>query len=120
MMRSLADLKIESDVLESNPISIKSVRSATINEWDIIWRDCNYSTFFHSVEWAEIWSKYMRGKMTLAPSLVLFSDGKKALLPFSCLRRNGLVQKTIRLHPCQRIPSIPAFCRCQLRSYCFL
>jgi hypothetical protein len=91
MMRNLADLKIESDVLESNPISIKSVRSATINEWDIIWRDCNYSTFFHSVEWAEIWSKYMQGKMTLAPSLVLFSDGKKALLPFSCLRRNGLV-----------------------------
>jgi hypothetical protein len=91
MMRSLADLKIESDVLESNPISIKSVRSATINEWDIIWRDCNYSTFFHSVEWAEIWSKYMQGKMTLAPCLVLFSDGKKALLPFSCLRRNGLV-----------------------------
>lgn len=91
MIRNLSDLDIEPDVSVGSCISIKSVRSATINEWDKIWRECSYSTFFHSVEWAEIWSKYTRGKMILAPSLVLFSDGKKALLPFSCLRRNGLV-----------------------------
>ncbi len=51
----------------------------------------SYSTYFHSSEWAEIWSKYTKRKMGLAPFLVLFSDGKKALLPFSCLTKDGII-----------------------------
>ena len=77
--------------LGQNSISIANVRPASLSEWDMIWHECDYSTFFHSREWAEIWSKYTKGKMFLSPFLVLFSDGKKALLPFSCLRRDGLV-----------------------------
>ena len=73
-----------------NRISIASVYPASFSEWDMIWHECNYSTYFHSREWAEIWSKYTKRKMFPTPFLVLFSDGKKALLPFSCLRREGL------------------------------
>ena len=73
-----------------NSISIASVRPASLSEWDMIWRECDYSTYFHSREWAEIWSKYTKRKMFLSPFLVFFSDGKKALLPFSCLKREGL------------------------------
>ena len=73
-----------------NSISITSVRPASLSDWDTIWQDCDYSTYFHSREWAEIWSKHSKRKMFLAPFLVSFSDGKKALLPFSCLKRDGL------------------------------
>ncbi len=73
-----------------NSISIESVHPASLSEWDMIWRECDYSTYFQSREWAEIWSKYTKRKMFLTPFLVLFSDGKKALLPFSCLKREGL------------------------------
>jgi len=71
-------------------VSIANVRPASLSEWDMIWHECDYSTYFHSREWAEIWSKYTKRKMFLTPFLVLFSDGKKALLPFSCLKREGL------------------------------
>ena len=73
-----------------NSASISGVRPASFSEWDMIWRECDYSTYFHSREWAEIWSKYTKRKMFLTPFLVLFSDGKKALLPFSCLKKEGL------------------------------
>ena len=71
-------------------ISISNVRPASSSEWDMIWRECDYSTYFHSREWAEIWSKYTKRKMFLTPFLVSFSDGKKALLPFSCLKKDGI------------------------------
>ena len=71
-------------------VSIVSVRPASISEWDLIWHECEYSTYFHSREWAEIWSKYTNRKMFLSPFLVSFSDGKKALLPFSCRKNEGL------------------------------
>ena len=73
-----------------NSISIESVLPASFSDWDIIWHECDYSTYFHSREWAEVWSKYTNGKMVPTPFIVLFSDGKKALLPFSCLKREGL------------------------------
>lgn len=68
-------------------ISIENIRSATPVEWDYIWQECSYSTYFHSREWAEIWNAYTNQKMRPQPKLVSFSDGKEALLPFS--RRNG-------------------------------
>ena len=73
-------------------ISIADVRPASLYEWDRIWRECDYSTYFHSREWSEIWSCYTKRKMSLAPFLVVFSDGKRALLPFSCLTEDGLMQ----------------------------
>ena len=68
-------------------ISITNVRSATAGEWDITWSECDHSTYFHSREWAEIWTFYSKGKICPAPILITFSDGKKALLPLS-LQKN--------------------------------
>jgi hypothetical protein len=88
--RNSATFGNEPKQLVTNSVSIASVSPASFSEWDMIWNECSYSTYFHSREWAEIWSKYTRGKMSLTPFLILFSDGKKALLPFSCLQREGL------------------------------
>jgi hypothetical protein len=65
-------------------IRIERIRSASSEEWDAIWRDCGYATYFHSREWAEIWSRYKQGELRPNPLLVRFSDGKRALLPLSC------------------------------------
>ncbi len=72
-------------------VSISSVGQASPSEWDVIWRNCEHSTYFHSKEWAEIWSVYTKRKMSLTPFLVNFSDGKKALLPFSCITKEGII-----------------------------
>jgi hypothetical protein len=91
MTRKLAaELGAQPKLSGKTSVSIASVRPASLSEWDLIWRECNYSTYFHSREWAEIWSKYTKRKMFLTPFFVSFSDGKKALLPFSCLKRGGL------------------------------
>ncbi|RJQ32855.1 MAG: GNAT family N-acetyltransferase [Actinobacteria bacterium] len=67
----------------SSKLSIEDIYTPTDNEWDLIWKDCNYATYFHSREWAQIWSVYLKGKSNPCPKLILFSDGKKALLPLS-------------------------------------
>lgn len=77
-------------------ISIKNIRSATSAEWDYIWQKCDYSTYFHSREWAEIWNVYTKGKMRPDPKLVIFSDKKKALLPLSYQKSlKGLIKNYI-------------------------
>jgi lipid II:glycine glycyltransferase (peptidoglycan interpeptide bridge formation enzyme) len=52
-------------------------------EWDDAWRDCPYSTYFHSREWAEIWADYSHGKISPAPLGVALSDGTQIVLSFS-------------------------------------
>jgi len=64
-------------------IDIVDSRVATPEEWDHIWNNCEYATYFHSRQWAEIWQRHTKGRIKPAPRLVVFSDGKKALLPFS-------------------------------------
>lgn len=64
-------------------IQITEVRSATNNEWDTIWQKCDYATYFHSREWANIWHQYTKGKLKAEPKIIGFSDGKFALLPIS-------------------------------------
>jgi hypothetical protein len=65
-------------------LDIKRIRTAQPEEWDVIWRNCSYATYFHSREWAEIWSHYSHGWMRPNPLLVRFTDGQQALLPLSC------------------------------------
>src|ERR1700690_4175465 len=86
----LSEFGTETKPSGQNSVSITCVHPASFSEWDMIWCECYYSTYFHSREWAEIWSKYTKRKMFLTPFLVSFSDGKKALLPFSCIHREGL------------------------------
>ena len=64
-------------------IKISATSKANDSEWDSIWKNCEYSTYFHSREWAKIWDKYTNGRIQPKPILITFSDGKKALLPFS-------------------------------------
>ena len=64
-------------------LSIINVRKATPNEWDNIWSNCDYATYFHSREWAEIWQRYTHNNMRPEPRLIEFSDGSNVLLPFS-------------------------------------
>jgi hypothetical protein len=70
-------------------VAIDQIRPAQPEEWDAIWRDCSYATYFHSREWAEIWSHYKQGRLRPNPLLLGFSDGKEALLPLSCAVWSG-------------------------------
>lgn len=71
-------------------LNIIKVREASPEEWDEVWRNCSYATYFHSREWAEIWNIYSGGRFRPEPRLVLFSDGQKALIPFSSCNRGWL------------------------------
>jgi len=64
-------------------VTITKTYSASIDEWDIVWIQCDYATYFHSRAWAEIWQMYTDGAINPAPKIIVFSDGKKALLPLS-------------------------------------
>jgi len=72
-----------------NQVSVQDIRPATSTEWDEIWSGCEYATFFHSREWAEVWVEYYKNKVTLKPKIVSFSDEAKALLPLVVKRRYG-------------------------------
>ena len=77
-------------------IRISSIGNVNDSEWDSIWQGCEYSTYFHSREWAEIWNKYTNGKIQPKPFLITFSDGKKVLLPLSSQRiLKGLARQYI-------------------------
>ncbi len=67
-----------------------TIRQATASEWDLIWRECPSSTYFHSREWAEIWAT-ATDNIIPSPFLISFSDGKQALLPFSQTNRAGII-----------------------------
>lgn len=57
----------------------------TRNEWAAIWRDSDAATFFHSPEWAELWSRFDPLTESV-PELLRFADGRQALLPL-CLEQ---------------------------------
>lgn len=64
-------------------LSVSYIRPATNAEWDAIWRECDYATYFHSREWAEIWEKYTKGGLVPTPLIFNFSDGCRVLVPLS-------------------------------------
>lgn len=64
-------------------ITVSKIRTATKREWDRIWYECDYATFFHSREWAEIWQDYTTGDFQPFPFMLKFSDGTRALLPLT-------------------------------------
>lgn len=68
-------------------MQIREIRAAQPQEWDTIWSQCRYATFFHSREWAEIWRKYTAGRLRPDGRIVIFDDGREALLPFSVERK---------------------------------
>ena len=77
-------------------ISITQTRIPQKKEWDRIWQQCSYATYFQSREWAEVWEQYTGGTLRPAPQLIEFSDGTRALLPISYTRSiRGLVKDYI-------------------------
>jgi len=77
-------------------LKIIDVLIPTNEQWDNIWQDCEYATYFHSREWADIWHDYTNGKIIPSPKLLLFNDKKKVLLPFSFKTSfKGLVKKHV-------------------------
>jgi len=75
---------------------IVSITRPDVQEWEQLWNSCPYATYFHSPEWAHIWQHYSEGKISPAPVLLAFNDGKKALLPFSIEKAcKGLVKSTL-------------------------
>lgn len=77
-------------------LCIKYARSVTAEDWDHIWRNCDYATYFHSREWAEIWQIYTHSAMKPDGKILKFSDGKAVLLPFSSQRiLRGLAKQYI-------------------------
>lgn len=80
-------------------LSIQKIRPASTKEWDAIWRKCDYSTYFHSREWAEIWNVYTSGFIRPEPKMVIFSDDKKALLPLAVKESHMGIIKTYLSSP---------------------
>ena len=64
-------------------VVIRRVRRATDEEWDRVFRDCDDATWFHSREWAEVWSGADTGSLRPAARMAEFTDGRCALLPLS-------------------------------------
>lgn len=70
------------------------ISPATNDQWDRVWESCEYATYFHSRQWADLWREYTRGEMTPEPQLVEFPSGKQAILPATYKSRiRGLVRE---------------------------
>lgn len=62
-------------------IEISVVRRATNSEWDELWENCRYATYFHSRQWAENCIVGLNKKLKKSPIIFEFTDGITALLP---------------------------------------
>ena len=67
-------------------VKLVDVKQATFEEWNSVWSGCDYATYFHSLEWAEIWSYYTK-RTSPDAKLVTFNDGTSVILPFSKVKR---------------------------------
>jgi hypothetical protein len=64
-------------------ITVEKIRIASKSEWDRIWSECEFATFFHSREWSEIWQNYTNGNFRPFPFSLVFSDGTRAVFPLT-------------------------------------
>src|SRR5687767_7256243 len=75
-----------------NPISIAEVSDCDHAYWESTWRACDYASYFHSPQWAEIWHRFKGPQVVAAAKRVTFEDGKQAVVPFaSNARGKGLL-----------------------------
>ena len=80
-------------------LRITEDQPAASEEWGYIWENCDYATYYHSREWAEIWQKYTQGVLRPDARRITFSDGKSALLSFSSRRIYKGLSKQYVLSP---------------------
>jgi CelD/BcsL family acetyltransferase involved in cellulose biosynthesis len=62
-------------------LTIQNESPASIEEWQRSWAACDYATFFHSPEWAQVWEEFTEGRITPRAKKFRFSDGREAILP---------------------------------------
>lgn len=62
-------------------LTIQHQAEASIEQWQHAHSACDYSTFFHSPEWARIWEEHSGGLVRPAAKAIRFSDGKEAVIP---------------------------------------
>jgi hypothetical protein len=66
---------------------------ASETEWQEVCDQCPYATYFHTPEWARVFSAYMQGRMRPWPRKIVFEDGKIAIIPLSRISYfNGIAQ----------------------------
>ncbi len=75
-------------------VRISNARLASTAEWDHYARECRYATFFQTPSWAKLWESYTNRRIRGDARVIEFSDGRTALLPFSCeMGGGGLLRK---------------------------
>jgi len=70
-------------------LRITSCRTASIEEWDSVCRECDHATFFHTHWWASVFCNAKNDRMEKAAQVVAFSDGLSALVPLTRKRFPG-------------------------------
>ena len=55
--------------------------SASTELWEEVAVACDYATFFHTPEWADIFSRYTKGRIHPAPRKITFEDNVCAVIP---------------------------------------
>lgn len=58
---------------------VVEARTATPQEWDDAWESCGHATFFHSRQWAEVWSDYSGGTLKPAAQTIVMDDGSRVV-----------------------------------------
>lgn len=64
-------------------LKILKIEEATPSQWDNIVDHCDYATYFHSREWANLWEQYSDGEQKASARFITFSDGTEVLFPMS-------------------------------------
>jgi len=64
-------------------LSIQGSRATLPREWDETWESCDYATYFHSREWAELWERHSQRRLRPWPRSLEFSDGCRLVLPLT-------------------------------------
>ena len=80
-------------------VEIESVTRTSEEEWDATWLRCGYSTYFHSREWANTWCRYSGGRIRPDPRTLIFSDGRRAVLPVSVRQSRRALPKRFLSSP---------------------
>lgn len=65
---------------------IKDDILASSSEWQRVWEQCDYATYFHSPEWIDILHSYSGENITPYSRQITFSDGKSAILVLSATK----------------------------------
>jgi hypothetical protein len=83
----------------SDCISIRYDRPAPCDEWLGVCLCCPYATYFHTPEWAMLFSAYTKGAFQPFPRIITFSDNRRALVPLSYKRHAKGFLKTFLSSP---------------------